>query len=160
MRQMAARVLQFVVRRSPAHRQSWGGAMLREMDFVDNDWAAVRWALGSAASICRHSLFEQPRTWRVQAIARWTASMLSGVAVAGAVLTMSVLMLVVLMRASWFAPAHEKVIVRLFIVVIPEAVYLLSAAALWRPKRRIACGILAVGVILVTHSIFHLVTSG
>jgi hypothetical protein len=148
IRRSASRLLLFVIRQSPAQSRSWGRAMLREMDFVDNDWAALLWALGSTTAICREA-------WSLQRVARWTASVLSGMAVAGVVLTISVMALVSLMRASWFEPSQGKLAEPLFVVVIPEAVYLLSAVALWRPQRRVACGILAAGAILITHSIVH-----
>ena len=47
----AVRILQHVIRRAPAARQEWGRAMLREMNYVEGDWAALRWAIGSAWSI-------------------------------------------------------------------------------------------------------------
>jgi hypothetical protein len=30
-------------------------AMLRELDFIEGEWAALFWALGSAAAILRHA---------------------------------------------------------------------------------------------------------
>ena len=49
IRGLASAILTAAVRRaSPAGRE-WGTAMLREMDFVESDWAALFWALGSAA---------------------------------------------------------------------------------------------------------------
>jgi hypothetical protein len=132
IRRTASRLLLFVVRHAPAPSRSWGRAMLREMDFVDNDWAALRWALGSTAAICRHSLIQQltgrrhPTRVHIRPLDRrapWMAPVLSGMAVAGVVLTVSVMVLSGLMRASWFEPSQGKLAERLFIVVIPEAVY-------------------------------------
>jgi hypothetical protein len=37
--------------------------MLRELDFVESDWAALFWALGGAASIFRHSVPRGLRAW-------------------------------------------------------------------------------------------------
>jgi hypothetical protein len=54
IRGLASAILAAVIRRaSPAMRQ-WGTAMLREMDFVENDWAALFWALGSATALFKH----------------------------------------------------------------------------------------------------------
>ena len=45
---LASAIFAAVIRRaSPAARQ-WGTAMQREMDFIESDWAALFWALGSA----------------------------------------------------------------------------------------------------------------
>jgi hypothetical protein len=30
--------------------------MLRELDFIDSDWASVWWALGGATAVLKHSL--------------------------------------------------------------------------------------------------------
>jgi hypothetical protein len=154
VRRAASRLLQFVVQRSPDEERSWGAAVLREMDFVDGDWAALRWALGGVTTICRHSLLQRLGNWR------WLSSVLSGVAAAVVILSVSVLALVAVMRASPLAPNETKLAERLFIVVIPMALYLLGIVALWRARRRMAFGILAAGVILVAHAIAHFVTYG
>ena len=58
MRRLAAGILRTALRYSSPRAQEWGQAMLREMDFVEGDWAALRWSLGSAASLFRR--FEVP----------------------------------------------------------------------------------------------------
>jgi hypothetical protein len=160
VRRMASRILQFVMRQSPAETRSWGSAMLREMDFVESDWAALFWALGSTTAIVRHSLIQRLRDWRDRAGRARITAVLSGMVVAALVWTISVLALSSLMRASWIAPTQNQLAERLFVVVIPEAVYLLVAVALWRPQRRVAWGILAAGAILFTHAVVHVVTYG
>jgi hypothetical protein len=154
IRRAAARLLRVAVQHCSEPSRSWGTAMLREMDFVNGDWAALRWALGSAAAIGRHSLIHKLSGWR----GRWIPSVLSGMAVASMVLTISVAALFALTRTSWFEPNPGTLAELTFFVGIPETVYLLAAVALWRPQRRVACGILAVGAILITHSILHFMT--
>jgi len=161
LRRTATHLLLFVIRHSPAETRGWASAMLREMDFVDSNWAAVFWALGSTTAIFRHSLIQRLREWRDRAVrARWMTAVLSGMAMAGVVWTVSLLSLSSLMRASWIAPSQDKLAERLFVIVIPEAVYLLTAVALWRPQRRVAWGILASGAVLITHAVVHFVTYG
>ena len=143
--------------------------MLREMDFVDDDWAALRWALGSATAVCRHALVARLSDWWNSArrdqwlprrVARWIESLLPGMAVAVVVWTLSVALLSSLMRASRLPADDVKMAERVFVIVIPEALYLLGAVALWRRHRRVASGILAAGAILITHGVVHFVTSG
>ena len=102
IRRVSSRILLFVVRQSAAENRSWGNAMLRELDFVDNDWAALLWALGSTTAICRHSLIHRlkqrrgtpgPEPSSLRQFARSMTSVLSGMAVAGVVLTVSVALL-------------------------------------------------------------------
>jgi len=158
-RDAARRVLQFVIRRAPAGSRAWGDAMMREMDFVDSDWDALLWALGSTVALCRHSLIEQLRNrrWSLQRNARVIASVLSGVAAAATVLIISMLTLQSIQRTSWYAPSQGRLVELLFAVVIPDALCLLGAVILWRTHRRLASGILAAGAALGAHSIIFFV---
>src|SRR5580700_5185411 len=54
-RRLASRLLCEVVRHSSSDSRDWANAMLRELDFIESDWAALLWALGSTAAIFRHS---------------------------------------------------------------------------------------------------------
>lgn len=129
--------------------------MRREMDFAESDWAAMRWALGSAAAICRHALIGKVGEWRDRV--RWLPSVLSGMAAAGLVLIISVAALLALTLAPRFGPDPGTVEQLIFFILIPELIYALSAVVLWRSRRTMACGILAAGAILITHSIFHFI---
>jgi hypothetical protein len=53
MRRLASAILRTALRYASPQAQEWGQAMLREMDFVEGDWAALRWSVGSAASLFR-----------------------------------------------------------------------------------------------------------
>jgi hypothetical protein len=46
-RNLALKILHAVVRWAPPGAGEWPDAMLREVDFIENDWMAVSWALGS-----------------------------------------------------------------------------------------------------------------
>lgn len=46
-RHLALKILNAVVRWAPPGAADWPDAMLREVDFIDNEWTALSWALGS-----------------------------------------------------------------------------------------------------------------
>jgi hypothetical protein len=164
LRRIAVRLLHAMVQRSGAERRSWADAMLREMDFVESDWPALLWALGSTRVLCRLAFAERMKSWHeaqsLKEMAKRMPGMLAGVAVAGAVLTVCVLAWSNLTRASWFEPALGKLADRMLWLIVPEAVYVASAAALWQRRRPIAAGILTAGVILLTHTIVHFASHG
>ena len=54
-RRWASRLLRAAVRHASSESQDWANAMLRELDFIENDWEALVLALGSTAAIFRHS---------------------------------------------------------------------------------------------------------
>jgi hypothetical protein len=54
IRGLASTILTAAVRRASPPMREWGSAMLREMDFVESDWAALRWALGVVAVLLKH----------------------------------------------------------------------------------------------------------
>lgn len=55
-RRAASGILRGAVRLAPAASRGWGSAMLAELDHVDGDVAALRWALGGSSALCRHAL--------------------------------------------------------------------------------------------------------
>src|SRR6266576_2252325 len=110
IRGVARRVLHFVVRLAPPRTRSWGDAIIGEMGHIDDDWAALLWALGGTLALCRCSLIEYLRNLRnlladeVQAQREAThliKSILSGVSVAVVVLIISMLTLTTLQRTYW-----------------------------------------------------------
>jgi hypothetical protein len=140
--------------------------MIGEMDHIDDEWDALLWALGGTLALCRCSLIEYLRNLRnlfadeVPAQRKAThliKSILSGVGVAVVVLIISMLTLTTLQRAYWVEPSQARLAQLLFAVVIPDALCLLAALALWRPQRRLASGILAAGAALGAHSIIFFV---
>jgi hypothetical protein len=166
-RRTASRLLHFIVRHSPEPSRSWAGAMLREMDFMDDDWAALVWALGSATAICRLSLIQRLKGWQHGAgrAARPTRTRriltaLSGMTAAVVILGTCAMTLAALTRASWFEPGQEKLAGQLLVVAIPATVYLLGGVMLMARKRRVVSGILAAGATLVAHSLLYLTTHG
>ena len=165
IRGAARRVLHFVVRLAPPRSRSWGEAMIREMDCVDDDAAALLWALGSTLALCRCSAIEYLRNWRERSareellrrpVSR-IVSVLFGLAAAMTVLTISISVLATIRRASWFDPGQARLAQLLFAVVVPDALCLLGAVALWRPKRQLSSGTVAACAALGAHSIIYFV---
>jgi len=166
IRGIARRVLHFVGRLSPPRTRSWGEAMIGEIDHIDDDWDALLWALGGTLALCRCSLIEHIKNLRnllaeevspQRDATHLIKSILSGLGVAVMVLIISMLTLTALQRAYWVEPSQARLAQLLFAVVIPDALCLLAALALWRPRRRLASGILAAGAALGAHSIIFFV---
>ena len=166
IRGVVRRVLHFVVRLAPTRTRSWGDAMIGEMDHIDDDWAALLWALGGTLALCRCSLIEHLRNLRnllaneVPAQREAThliKSILSGVGAASVVLIISMLTLTTLQRAYGVEPSQARFAQLLFAVVVPDGLCLLAALALWRPQGRLTSGILAAGAALGAHSIIFFV---
>jgi hypothetical protein len=166
IRGVAGCVLRFVVRLAPPRTRSWGDAMIGEMDHIDDDWAALFWALGGTLALCRCSLVEHLRNLRnllagevlaQREGAHLVKSILSGVGVAGVVLIISMVTLTTLQRAYWVEPSQARFARLLFAVVVPDGLCLLAALALWRRQSRVTSGILAAGAALGAHSIIFFV---
>jgi hypothetical protein len=89
-RRAAFGILRGVVRLAPAGSRRWGTAMLSELDHVDGDLAALRWALGGTTAICRHALSQAHPLRR---LVRGRLSARSALALGGAVLALALLLL-------------------------------------------------------------------
>lgn len=162
IRRTASRWLGAMIRYAPAQCQDWGHAMLRESDFVESNWSALRWALGSMAALCRYSisvelnaLDRKCRELSVKRIVRRLLPLLSGVAVALIFLSICIAAFSALLHASWFDHAQQRLADRVLIVAVPETAYLAGVLALWRRRKTFAVGILSSGVLLIVHAIVH-----
>jgi len=52
-RRLASWWLGVVAKHTPDESRRWAEAMLRELDFIESDWAALWWATGSTGAIVR-----------------------------------------------------------------------------------------------------------
>jgi hypothetical protein len=160
--------LNSIVRRALPDSQGWGNAMLRELDFIESDWRALLWALGSATALFRHSVPRQVQEWlekrfgpagmgMLRSIREKTVGMLWGVVMSSVVLSISVLGF--LRLASAFFPAwqmgHARFVEWLAVVGVPEVVFVVAVVSFWRKKRPLATGILFAAITLMTHAIIH-----
>jgi hypothetical protein len=164
-RRLARGLLRAVVRLAPAPAREWASAMLRELDFVEGEWAALAWALGSAAAIVRLSArnwrywidqFNSGRKQRMNSGGRKAVGVISG--------AVSALMLVgcafgLLRLVDLLAPslgiAHLEWTHWLSIIVIPEIIFVAAAILLWRKRGPIAAGILLVAIAVGLHVAIH-----
>ncbi len=123
---------------SPASRQ-WALGMLRELDFIEGDWAALFWALGSTIAIFEHSV---DRSWLLLRSGGYPMSdtlkrilgILSGAAIAALLAIVAVAFVTLAFRffpafaeqATWFP--------WLTLLVIPVIAFVCIGAALWRKE--------------------------
>jgi hypothetical protein len=166
-RRLASKLLGVAVRHSSPDSQQWAVAMLGELDFIQSDWAALFWALGSARAIFKYSFPRQLLTWLgkrgegpvVKHIRSNAAGTLSGVGIAVAVLAAAFLLVKLLLV---FFPASTLKEVEwaelLAVIVLPETIFVVAAVALWRKRRPIAVGLVFSAVILVAHVVVHVTT--
>jgi hypothetical protein len=151
-----------MIRHSPVASREWAEAMLRETDFVESDWSALLWALGSMAALCRYSISLELRALgrelSIKRVATGILPLLSGAAVALIFLSICVAAFSVLLHASSFGPVQQKLADRLLIVAVPETVYLAGVLAFWRRRKIFAVGILGSGVLLMVHALMHFVS--
>jgi len=138
--------------------------MLRETDFVEGDWSALLWVLGSAAGLCRYSVSLELRALKkkcmplsARQVARGALPPLAGIAVSALFLTICLAALSYLL-ASGLEPGQQRLADRLLWVAVPETVYVAGVLALWRRRKGFALGIMGAGVLLLAHAITHVVT--
>jgi hypothetical protein len=167
IRALARWLVSTAARRTTEDTRSWAMAMQRELEFIESDWAALGWALGSTTALCRRSFSGQLRRWLDGGAGDGTASAklgkritapVLGTTAAAAVLIVCVLALWSLIHMAGLGPAQAKLAERVLIVVLPESVYLCSVVAFWRSRRSVALGIAAAGVVLITHAMVHYAT--
>jgi|HubBroStandDraft_1064217.scaffolds.fasta_scaffold05632_5 hypothetical protein len=167
IRSAASRLLRAVLRYAPPDSQDWVNAMLRELDFIESDWAAFFWALGSTTAIFKYSVPRRLRAWfgknsgaeeklMIKDIGKKAAGVASGVAIAAGV-TLGAFGLVWLM--FYLFPKWDLGPVPWWVgvIVLPETIFVVAIVALWRKRRPMAVGILLLAVTLGTHFIVHVV---
>ena len=166
LREFAARWLRAVVRRAPPGSKAWASAMLRELDFIESDWAALLWALGSTAAICRHSAREW-RTWfsrrgreeerTMKETAMKVVGVLFGVFIALGVLAVGAFGVHGVVFRIFPDLAHGSVPWPVWIAsLLVEALLVVGAVKLWQKRRPMAVGILLTALVFATHFVIHL----
>ncbi len=142
--------------------------MLRELDFIGNDWEALFWALGSATAIFRHS-GRGLKAWlgnnsgheegRMNDIGKRAVGVVSGVAIA---FTLVLCAVGLLFLAAYLFPSlgldHLEWTHWLTVIVIPEAIFIVAVVRLWRKRGPLAMGILLSAVVLAVHFAIHVAT--
>jgi len=163
LRRLAVRWLETVGRNAPPACREWASAMLHELDFIESDWAALLWALGSTAAVSRHCLRAWVRGRKEEATMKDAAMKVAGV-------LLGVLIAVAVMGAGAFGV--HGVLFRFFptlehhgapwpvwiIALLLEALLVVGTVKLWQKRRPMAIGILLAAVVFGTHFVVHLAT--
>jgi hypothetical protein len=162
-RRLAEALLKGVLRLAPRESREWASAMLRELDFIEGEWAALFWALGSATAILRHAASIW-RAWLNRKSMKETGmnntgkkalgvglGMLSALALAGCALA-------VMRIAGILFPGleHSPWAYWLVVLAIPEAIFVVATVMLWRKRGPVAAGILATALVMALHIAVHL----
>jgi hypothetical protein len=164
LRRLAAGLLRVVLRHSSGDTEDWVKAMLRELDFIEDDWAALFWAMGSTTAIFRCSArrrWLEDRQGRKEAGMNQRSRNVWGV-VAGVGIGLGVAVIVIALRmlSLQYFPSLEagRVPWRLWLLVmaLPEAIFIVSAIALWRKRKPMAIGILLTAAAAATHFAIHI----
>ena len=166
LRKLAVRWLEAIVRNAPPPCREWASAMLRELDFIEGDWAALLWAIGSTAAISRHCL----RVWRAWMRGREEGATMKDTAMKVLGVLLGVLIAVAVMAAGAFRvhgvlfrffPALEHLGVPwpvYLIALVLEALLVVGTVKLWQKRRPMAIGILLAAVVFGTHFVVHIAT--
>ena len=154
-------LLEMVLRCAPRHCEQWASAMLSELDFIEGDWAALFWALGSAATIVRYCGLELARIGfrrREEADMKDVAWVFAGVL---ASLVLIVCAMGVFHLAEYFFPPMKQSIpwpTWLVVFLLPETLFVIGAVRFWRKRRPMAVGVLLAAAIFATHFVMHIVS--
>jgi hypothetical protein len=161
-RRLAEKLLHAALRLAPGESREWAAAMLRELDFVEGDWRALMWALGSTTVILRYAA----SAWRewLKGTKKEEAGMSSNgkKAVGVGMGIFSALGLIgcafaTLRIISLMFPGleHSPWVYWLAVLIIPEAIFVGATIALWRKRGPMAAGILAIGLMMALHVAVH-----
>lgn len=162
-RKLGAALLRAVMRLAPVESRDWALAMLRELDFIDGEWAALFWALGSAAAILRHAASAW-REWLKRRTKEEMAMSNTGKKVLGVGLgILSALALVGCALAGlriigvlFPGLEHSPWVYWLAVLAIPETIFVTATVVLWRKRGPVAGGILAMVLVVAMHVAVHL----
>jgi hypothetical protein len=87
LRTITSRLLSLTAACAPTKFAEWARAMRGELDYVEDDWAAFFWALGSLGVLLRISTIQlllNPK-WRDKSVIKHTGQVLLGAVMAGIV---------------------------------------------------------------------------
>ncbi len=165
-RSLASRLLRAVLRYAPAESKEWASAMLRELDFIESDWAALFWAIGSTTAIFRHTGrglgawllkhlgFEEVLTMKD------IGKIIGGILLGALLATLLAFGNFGLHLLSFhFFPSLGATrlpwVAWLTVFVVPEIIFVVGIVALWRKRKPMAIGILLAALMLGTHFAMH-----
>jgi hypothetical protein len=161
-RRWAAGLLRAAIRLAPEQSRAWALAMLRELDFIEGDWAAFFWALGSFAAVLRHAVTawhnwftqkykEAAMTESGKKVLGFAMGALCVLGLAGCAFPMMWLLphLFPMFRHTWWP--HFTIA-----IVIPMIFIGLGAGFLWRKRGPVAAGVMLTALAIAFHLAVHL----
>lgn len=164
-RKLAFWLLGAALRRCSPDTREWSEAMLGELDFIENDWAALLWALGSTTAIFRHSgrcawnRFANRWEHKEARMNQTGKNVLGVFAGVGIGLVISAAVIGLWMAYLQYLPGvhggHMPWKLSLLVFVLPEAIFIASTLALWRKRKPMAIGVLSIAIIAGLHFASH-----
>jgi hypothetical protein len=163
-RNLAGKLLRAVLRLAPEDSREWALAMLRELDFIEGEWAALFWALGSAAAIVRHAVWG----WRWMKRKTKEGSKMNengkkalgvGIGLFSSLMLVGCAFAMLRLAAALFPGLgieHLEWTHVLAVIVVPEAIFITAAVLLWRKRGPVAAGILTTALVVGLHVVVHL----
>jgi hypothetical protein len=168
-RKLAAAMLRAALRLAPPVTREWAQALLRELDFVPGEWAALFWALGSAAAIARHAgrgwlnLFKSPQANQEKPMNPTGKKAIGFASGALSAFLFSLVAFGLMFVADYLFPqlgiARKEWTHVLIAIVAPEAIFIAAAVALWRRRKPVALGILLTAAAIGLHVVIHVATN-
>jgi len=146
VRKAAEIPLRLAARTRAAGNNQWALAMLHELDFITDDWAALRWALGGIATVVRFS-----------AAMRNFAGFLSGIGLASLLSVCAAALLTAFFKYLPSYAEQTRWLPWLILIAIPAVSFAMAVAALWRSRKPVAVGIMACGILFSTHFAMRIV---
>jgi hypothetical protein len=122
--------------------------MLGELDYVEDDWSAFFWALGSIGVLLRFSTIQlllNPK-WRDKSMIRHTGQVLLGAAVAGIVCIAGSLLCMTLLKVAGLQLSEVRIPQRLIFIFLLEVAYGVIATAQWRRRKFVSVGVSLAGL--------------
>lgn len=166
IRGFASGLLRTATRYSPAETRDWASAMLRELDSIESDWAALLWATGgmsvafrSVGRALKGSLGTciQEKGQLKKGIAKQVAGAVSGILIA-AVLAICAYGLYRFFVHSFPSIEMGRVpwVAWLTVIAVPEMTFIAFVVGQWRRNRSMAVGIMLSGTVLAVHFAIHI----
>jgi hypothetical protein len=149
LRRFTVRLLTLAAACAPTKFAEWARAMMGELDYVEDDWSAFFWALGSIGVLLRFSTIQIlliPK-WRDKSMIRRTGQVLLGAVVAGIVCMAGSLVCIALLKVAGMQLSDARMSQRLMFIFLLEVTYVLIATAQWRRRKFVSVGVSLAGLI-------------
>jgi hypothetical protein len=151
-RNLAAAMLRAALRFVPEGSREWAAAMLRELDYIPGDWAALSWALGSIFAVFRHAM----QGWRARLTNRTNKKeeqmnekgkkaigFVSGILAAfGVVLCAFGVQLLLEYLFPALRQDHPGMTHVITVMIVPQVLFVAAAILMWRKRAALVAGML------------------